>query len=127
MKKEKIITDKAPAPIGPYNQAIRAGGMVFCSGQIALDAATGELAAEDVEGQTRKVMENVGEVLKAAGLGYDDVVKTTIFVKSMDDFAKVNEVYATFWGDVPPARSCVEAARLPKDVLVEVEAIALDK
>lgn len=125
MKKEAILSEKAPAPIGPYSQAIRAGNLVFCSGQIALDAATGQLWASDVEGQTRKVMENLGEVLKAAGLGFDHVVKTTIFVRSMDDFAKVNAIYATYFGEVAPARATVEVSRLPKDVLVEIDAIAV--
>ena len=124
-KREVVLTPNAPQPIGPYSQAIKAGGLVFCSGQIPLDAKTGQIAASDVEGQTRKVMENLKAVLEAAGTGFEKVVKTTIFLKSMNDFPKVNEVYGSFFGAVSPARSTVEVARLPKDVLVEVEAIAL--
>ena len=124
--REVVLTPDAPAPIGPYSQAIRAGGFLFCSGQIALDPKTGQVAAPDVEGQTRVVMENVRAVLKAGGSEFAKIVKTTIFLKSMGDFPKVNEIYgAYFQGLVPPARSTVEVARLPKDVLVEVEVLAL--
>lgn len=123
-KSTVILTQKAPQPIGPYSQAIRAGNFLFCSGQIPLDAVSGQIAAADVEGQTRKVMENVQAVLEAGGASFKDVVKTTIFLKSMSDFPKVNEIYGSFFkGLTPPARSTVEVARLPKDVLVEIEVL----
>lgn len=125
MKKKIILTDHAPKPIGPYSQAVRAGDWLFCSGQIALDPASGAISASDVEGQTRQVMKNMGEVLKAGGASFENVVKTTIFVKNMNDFAKVNEIYGTYFKADPPARSTVEAARLPKDVLVEIECVAV--
>ena len=120
-----VLTPDAPQPIGPYSQAIRKGNMLFCSGQIPLDPKTGQLAATDVEGQARQVMVNLGAVLKAGGMDFSAVVKTTIFLKSMNDFPKVNEVYGAYFKGTPPARSTVEVARLPKDVLVEVEAIAI--
>jgi 2-iminobutanoate/2-iminopropanoate deaminase len=123
-RKAVILTSDAPAPIGPYSQAVRFGELLFCSGQIPLDPKTGQIAASDIEGQTRRVMENVRAVLTQAGTGFDQVVKTTIFLKSMNDFPKVNEVYATYFKTAPPARSTVEVSRLPKDVLVEVEVIA---
>ncbi|RLB54399.1 MAG: reactive intermediate/imine deaminase [Deltaproteobacteria bacterium] len=127
MNRQPIATDAAPAAIGPYSQAVRAGDLVFCSGQIALDAATGALVGEgDVAAQTRRVMENLRAVLEAAGASFDSVVKTTIFVKDLNDFVAVNEVYASFFGDAPPpARATVEVSRLPKDVLVEIDAIAI--
>lgn len=124
-KKEPVLSKNAPQPIGPYSQAIRSGHLLFCSGQIALDATTGQVSATDVEGQTRKVMENLGAVLQAGGASFDEVVKTTIFLKSMNDFPKVNEIYGSHFKGTPPARSTVEVSRLPKDVLVEVEAIAV--
>lgn len=123
-KKMEVLTSQAPAPIGPYSQAIRTGNLLFCSGQIALDPATGQIAAADVEGQTRRVMENIRAVLAAAGADFGSVVKTTIFLKSMGDFPKVNEIYGSFFGKPAPARSTVEVSRLPKDVLVEIEVIA---
>ncbi len=124
-KKEIVLTANAPQPIGPYSQAVQAGQFLFCSGQIALDAKTGQVSATDVERQTRKVMENVEAVLVAGGSAFDRVVKTTIFLKSMADFPKVNEIYGAYFKESPPARSTVEVSRLPKDVLVEVEVIAL--
>jgi 2-iminobutanoate/2-iminopropanoate deaminase len=124
-KKEPVLSKNAPQPIGPYSQAIRSGNLLFCSGQVALDATTGQISASDVEGQTRKVMENLGAVLDAGGANFDQVVKTTIFLKSMNDFPKVNEIYGSYFKGTPPARSTVEVSRLPKDVLVEVEAIAV--
>ncbi len=125
MKKE-ILTSSAPAPIGPYSQAIDTGSMVFCSGQIPLDPSTGAIVGEgDVEAQTRQVMRNISEVLKQAGLGFQQVIKTTIFLKNMSDFPKVNAVYAESFQAPYPARSTVEVARLPKDVAVEIEVIAL--
>jgi 2-iminobutanoate/2-iminopropanoate deaminase len=122
MNKEAILTTQAPSPIGHYSQAIRSGDLVFCSGQIPLDPKTGEVVgAGDVEAQTKQVMKNISEVLKAAGLGFQNVVKTTIFLKNMGDFPKVNPIYGEFFKEPFPARSTVEVARLPKDVWVEIE------
>ncbi len=124
MKKE-VLTTQAPAPIGPYSQAIETGSMVFCSGQIPLDPSTGQIVGEgNVEAQTGQVMKNISAVLKQAGLGFQNVVKTTIFLKNMDDFPKVNAIYAESFTAPFPARSTVEVARLPKEVLVEIEVIA---
>jgi 2-iminobutanoate/2-iminopropanoate deaminase len=124
-----VLTANAPQPIGPYSQAIQAGHMLFCSGQIPLDPQSGHLVgAEDVEAQTRQAMKNLVAVLEAGGGTLKNVVKTTIFLKSMNDFPKVNSVYGEFIaqaGGLAPARSTVEVARLPRDVLVEIEAIAL--
>jgi 2-iminobutanoate/2-iminopropanoate deaminase len=126
MKKEAILTKEAPAPIGPYSQAIRAGNMLFCSGQIPFDPATGEMVGQgDVKAQTRRVMENIAAILKAAGASFDSIAKTTIFLKSMGDFPLVNEVYGSYFSGVTPARSTVEVARLPKDVSVEIEVTAV--
>jgi 2-iminobutanoate/2-iminopropanoate deaminase len=122
--KNIIHTDHAPKAIGPYSQAVKVGGFLFCSGQIALDPATGQVGVTDIEGQTRKVMENVHAVLKAAGCDWDSVVKTTIFLKSMNDYPKVNEIYGSYFKSTYPARSAVEVSRLPRDVLVEIEVIA---
>lgn len=123
--REVIATKDAPQAIGPYSQAIKAAGLVFCSGQIALDPATGAIAAGDVAQQTERVLKNLAAVLAAAGSGLDRVVKTTVFLKNMGDFAAMNEVYGQHFKTMPPARSTVEAARLPKDALVEIEVIAL--
>lgn len=122
--KEVVATDNAPKAIGPYSQAIRAGGFVFCSGQIALDPATNQLIPGDVSAQTERVLRNLTAVLAQAGASLEQVVKTTVFLKSMGDFAAMNEVYGRFFTKQPPARSTVEAARLPKDVLVEIDVIA---
>ena len=123
MKKE-ILTKEAPAPIGPYSQAIDAGSFVFCSGQIPLDPHSGEIIGMgDVEAQTRQVMQNVSAVVKEAGADFSKIVKTTIFLKNMGDFPKVNAIYGEFFKAPFPARSTVEVARLPKDVLVEIEVI----
>ena len=119
-----ISTDKAPPALGPYSQAIVAGGFVFCSGQIPVNPATGAIASTTVEGQTRQAIANLANVLAAAGAGLDKVVKTTVFIADMNDFAAVNAVYAELFGATRPARSCVQAARLPKDVKIEIEAIA---
>lgn len=124
MKKRVIETTKAPMPIGPYSQAIQAGDLLFLSGQIAIDPARGEVVMGSVEEQTALVLENIKQVLAAAGASLDAVVKTTVFLQHMDDFPRVNAVYANFFVNEPPARSCVEVARLPKGVLVEIEAIA---
>jgi 2-iminobutanoate/2-iminopropanoate deaminase len=123
MKKE-ILTKEAPAPIGPYSQAIDAGSFVFCSGQIPLDPVTGEIVGmSDVETQTKQVMKNIAAVLKEAKADFNQIVKTTIFLKNMGDFPKVNPIYGEYFKAPFPARSTVEVARLPKDVLVEIEVI----
>ena len=119
-----VQTRDAPAAIGPYSQAIVSGGLVFCSGQIPLDAESGEIVGADAAAQTRKVMQNLAAVLAAAGCKLADIVKTTVYVKDLNDFAAVNEAYAKALGDHRPARATVEVARLPKDVLVEVDCIA---
>ena len=124
----KIIqTDQAPAPVGPYNQGVVAtGAMLFVAGQIPLDAATGELVGTTAAEQTEKSLQNLAAVVKAAGSDLSQVVKTSVFLKDMNDFAAMNEVYAKYFGDESaPARACVEVARLPKDVLVEIECIAV--
>ena len=123
--KKVIATSAAPAAIGPYSQGIDGGSVVITSGQIPLDPATGTFAADDIAGQTRQCLKNVGAVLAQAGLGMENIIKTTVFLKDMNDFAAMNEVYATFFPGEPPARSAVEVARLPKDALVEIEAIAV--
>jgi len=123
-----IRTDLAPAPVGPYNQAIAATGqMIFLAGQIPLDPATGQIVgASDVAKQTEQVMSNLKAVLEAAGATFENVVKTSVFLKNMDDFAAMNEVYAHYFTEATaPARACVEVSRLPKDVLVEIECIAV--
>jgi len=121
---EMIATDKAPAALGPYSQAIRANGMIYCSGQIPIDPASGKVEAGTIEGQTAQSIANLRNVLEKAGSSLAKVVKTTVFIKDMNDFAALNKVYAELFGDTRPARSCVEVARLPKDVLVEIECIA---
>jgi 2-iminobutanoate/2-iminopropanoate deaminase len=125
MTTKKILTDLAPAPIGPYSQAIIAGGFVYTAGQIALDPATKNLVEGDIKVQTERVLKNVEAILKAAGTSMKAVVKTTVFLKDMGEFAQMNEVYAKFFSESAPARSTVEVARLPKDVKVEIEAIAV--
>jgi 2-iminobutanoate/2-iminopropanoate deaminase len=119
-----IRTDKAPAPIGPYSQAILAGNELFCSGQIAIDPASGELRGTDAASQTEQVLRNLGAVLEAAQMNYTNVVKTTIFLVDMNDFTAVNEVYAKYFDASKPARSTVAVAALPKGARVEIEAIA---
>ena len=121
---ETIATDNAPAALGPYSQAIRANGMIYCSGQIPINPATGAIEAKTIEEQTAQSITNLKNVLAAAGSSLAKVVKTTVFIKDMNDFAALNKVYAELFGDTKPARSCVEVARLPKDVLVEIECIA---
>lgn len=125
--KEIVSTDKAPAAIGPYSQAVKAGGFMFMSGQIPLDPATMEVAPGGVASQAEQVLKNMGAVLESQGLSFADIVKTTVFITSMGDFAAVNEVYAKYFTAAPPARSCVEVSALPKGVLVEIEAIAAVK
>jgi len=119
-----VSTEKAPKALGPYSQAIKAGGFVWCSGQIPIDPAVGAVTATTIEGQTRQAISNLEQVLEAAGAGLDRVVKTTVFIKDMNDFAALNAVYAEMFGETKPARSCVEVARLPKDVKLEIEAVA---
>ena len=119
-----VQTTRAPAAVGPYAQGVAAAGLVFCSGQLPIDPASGTVP-EGVEAQTRQSLTNLGAVLEAGGASLASVVKTTVFLKDMNQFAAMNAVYATFFPDGPPARSTVEVARLPRDVLVEVEAIAL--
>jgi 2-iminobutanoate/2-iminopropanoate deaminase len=122
--KDVVLTARGPKPIGPYSQAIKASGFLFVSGQVALDPQSGEFVGTDVCQQTERVLENVKAILEAAGASFHHVVKTTVFLKDMNDFAAMNEVYARYFGEAPPARSTVQAARLPKDALVEIEAIA---
>ncbi|MBR4354440.1 MAG: RidA family protein [Kiritimatiellae bacterium] len=121
---ETVATELAPQALGPYSQAIKTGGMVYTSGQIPINPATNTIEAVTIEDQTRQVIANLAEVLKAAGTGLDRVVKTTVFIKDMNDFAALNAVYAAEFGANKPARSCVEVARLPKDVKVEIECVA---
>lgn len=124
--KEIITAHKAPAAVGPYSLAIRQNGFVFLSGQIPLDPKTGQVVGGGIEEQTRRVLDNIAAVLEGAGLTVADVVKTTVFLKDMDSFSRMNEVYAGYFKDHPPARSTVEVARLPRDVEVEIEALAVD-
>jgi 2-iminobutanoate/2-iminopropanoate deaminase len=124
--KKTVNTTSAPAPIGPYSQAIIASGsLVFTAGQIPLDPATGAIDGADIAGQTRRAITNLGEILRAAGSSFDRVVKTTVFLKDMGEFAGMNAVYAEYFGSSAPARSTVEVSRLPKDVRIEIEAIAI--
>jgi 2-iminobutanoate/2-iminopropanoate deaminase len=123
--KETVTTNKAPGAIGPYSQAVKTGGMVFCSGQIPIDPGTGEFVSENVAEQTEQVLRNLGEVLSAAGSSLDQVVKTTVFLADMNDFAEMNEVYGRFFSENKPARATVQAARLPRDARVEIECIAI--
>jgi 2-iminobutanoate/2-iminopropanoate deaminase len=123
--REIIKTERAPAAIGPYSQAVRAGGFVFASGQIPLDPKTGQFVEGGVREQTEQVMRNLTAVLEAAGTGLDRVVKTTVFLADMEDFAAMNEVYGQYFAENPPARATVQAARLPKDARVEIEVVAL--
>ena len=124
MKLNVIATEKAPAAIGPYSQAIQAGELLFCSGQIALDSLTGEMLHGDAAAQTERVMANIAAVLAAAGTGFDNVVKTTIFLVDMSDFSAMNEVYGRFFSECKPARSTVAVKSLPRGALVEIEVIA---
>jgi len=122
--RKTVATEKAPKAIGPYSQAVVYGGMAYLSGQIALDPATNQLIDGDVAAQTERVLENVKAVLAACGASLDSVLKTTVFLKDMADFARMNEVYSRYFSQNPPARSTVQAARLPRDVSVEIDAIA---
>lgn len=122
---ETIHSENAPKALGPYSQAIKAGDTIYCSGQIPINPATGAIEATTIEDQTRQAIANLSAVLAAAGASLANVVKTTVFIKDMNDFAALNGVYAEMFGDTKPARSCVEVARLPKDVKVEIECIAV--
>ena len=121
---KKIHTEKAPAAVGPYSQAVKVGNLLFTSGMIPIDPATNTLVEGGIEVQAERALENVKALLEASGTSLDKVIKTVVFIKNMDDFAKVNEIYAKYFTENFPARSCVEVARLPKDVLIEMEAIA---
>ena len=123
--RDVIATKDAPQAIGPYSQAVKANGFIFTSGQIAFDPATNQIIQGDVAAQTERVLKNLEAILKAAGSGLERVVRTTVFLKNMGDFAAMNEVYGRFWKSAPPARSTVEVARLPRDVAVEIDVIAL--
>ena len=122
--KQVILTDRGPKPIGPYSQAVRTNGFLFVSGQVALDPKSGELVGADVRQQTERALDNLKAILEAAGVSLSHVVKTTVFLKEMNDFAAMNEIYARYFTAAPPARSTVQAARLPKDALVEIDVIA---
>jgi len=122
--KDVVLTDKGPKPIGPYSQAIKAGGFLFASGQVALDPHSNEFLPGDVRQQTERVLENIKGILEAGGVNLHHVVKTTVFLKDMNDFAAMNEVYGKYFTVAPPARSTVQVARLPKDALVEIEVVA---
>lgn len=123
--KEIISTGNAPGAIGPYSQAIKTGGLIFCSGQIPIDPATGNFASDDIAGQTEQVLKNLSAVLEAAGSNLNGVVKTTVFLADMNDFATMNEVYGKYFGENKPARATVQAARLPRDARVEIDCIAV--
>lgn len=122
--RDVVITDRGPKPIGPYSQAIKSGGFIFLSGQVALDAKTGELIGGDIRQQTERTLNNIKAILEAAGANLHHVVKTTVFLKDLNDFAAMNEVYGRYFMSAPPARSTVQVARLPKDALVEIEVTA---
>ena len=125
MRREPVKTSNAPAALGPYSQAIKVGDFVYTSGQVAIDPATGEFIGGGIAEQTERVLNNVAAVLEAAGSSLDQVVKTLVFLADMNDFSAMNEVYGKFFTGAPPARSTVQAARLPKDALIEIEAVAL--
>lgn len=122
--KQIVITDKAPGAIGPYSQAVKTGNLLFTSGMIPIDPATGQLVEGGIEVQAEQALKNIKNLVEASGSSLEKVVKTVVFIKNMDDFAKVNEIYSKYFVSDCPARSCVEVARLPKDVLIEIEAIA---
>lgn len=125
MKHQVIHTDNAPKAIGPYSQAVKAGNMLFVSGQVPFVPETMEIVEGDVKAQTAQSLKNLQAILKEAGADFSNVVKTTVFIKDMNEFAQINEVYAEYFGENKPARACVEVARLPKDVKVEIELIAV--
>jgi len=122
--KDVVLTEKGPKPIGPYSQAIKSGGFLFASGQVAIDPASNEFVPGDIRQQTERALENIKGILEAAGCNLHKIVKTTVFLKNMSDFTAMNEVYAKYFTTAPPARSTVEVAGLPKNALVEIEVIA---
>ncbi len=124
MNKTEISTDKAPKAIGPYSQAITVNGMLYASGQIPIDPASGQIVSDDITAQTRRALDNVGALLAACKLDYSDVVKTTVFLTDLNDFATVNGIYGEYFRQPYPARSCVQVAKLPKDVKIEIEIVA---
>ena len=125
MEKQIINTIKAPAALGPYSQAVKVGNVLYTSGQLAINAATGDFINDDIKKATAQSLENVKAILEEAGTSMDKVVKTLVFLKDMNDFAEMNEVYSQYFSTNPPARSCVQVAKLPKDALVEIEVIAI--
>lgn len=125
LKHNSIYSEEAPAPVGPYSQAIKLGNLIFLSGQLPLDPLTGNLADRNIEAQTKQVLENIGAILKEVGISFSDVLKTTVFLTDMGNFGKVNEIYAEYFSSDPaPARSCIEVSKLPKDAIIEIELIA---
>ena len=127
MSKDVISTSNAPAALGPYSQAIRWGDLIFVSGQIPIDPATGQVVGDDVVAQTERVLQNLAAILEAAGASLGQVLKTTVYLRDLNDFGKMNEVYARFFSEQPPARATVQVARLPRDVSVEIEVVATAK
>ncbi|MCL4439472.1 MAG: RidA family protein [Firmicutes bacterium] len=127
MDKVIIRTEKAPAAIGPYSQAVKAGNLMFISGQIPIDPATGSVVEGDIQAQTRQCIKNLQAICEAAGASLQDIIKTSVFIKDMNQFAKINETYAEFFNAEPPARACVEVSCLPKNVLIEIEAVVMVK
>jgi 2-iminobutanoate/2-iminopropanoate deaminase len=123
--RQAVSTASAPKAIGPYSQAVRAGSLLFVSGQVPIDPATGQIVSGDISAQTHRVFQNIDQILKAGGASFDHVVRTTVFLADMDEFAAMNEVYGRYFQENPPARATVQAARLPRDARVEIEAIAL--
>jgi 2-iminobutanoate/2-iminopropanoate deaminase len=123
--KKIISTNEAPAAVGPYSQAVRVGSMIFCAGQIPLDPKSGQIVSQEISEQTRRVLDNITAVLKAEGLTFENIVKTTIFLTDLGDFQKVNEIYASYFKQQPPARSTIQVSALPKGARVEIEAIAV--
>ncbi|MEW6066511.1 endoribonuclease L-PSP [Desulforamulus profundi] len=127
MDKIIIRTEKAPAAIGPYSQAVKAGNLMFISGQIPIDPATGSVVEGDIQAQARQCIKNLQAICEAAGASLQDIIKTSVFIKDMNQFAKINETYAEFFNAEPPARACVEVSCLPKNVLIEIEAVVMVK
>ncbi len=127
MDKVIIRTEKAPAAIGPYSQAVKAGNLMFISGQIPIDPATGSVVEGDIQAQARQCIKNLQAICEAAGASLQDIIKTSVFIKDMNQFAKINETYAEFFNAEPPARACVEVSCLPKNVLIEIEAVVMVK
>ena len=126
MNKKQVKSDEAPSPIGPYSQAVKAGNLLFISGQIPMNPSTGEIIKGSIEDETHRVMKNLSAILKEAGLNFQHVVKTSIFVKDLNNFVRINEVYGEYFNEDPPARETVEVSRLPKDVNIEISCIAID-